>query len=152
MSTSKYFSSNWTEQCELYLYWRDSKQYARKCESIASILPVVSTIIATVCNPMQGRFPAWGLAVVMKWLQLSNARNMLMTVNIKLSIIVIDEIIPSTDDTCLLQSISPQNGLTEQNELYLYWRDSKQYARKCESIDTTGCFNYYCNRMPNSKA
>ena len=46
----------------------------------------------------------------MKWLQLGNARNMLMTVNIKLSIIVIAEIIPSTDDTCLLQSISPQNG------------------------------------------
>ena len=35
---------------------------------------------------------------------------MLMTVNIKLSIIVIAEIIPSTDDTCLHQSISPQNG------------------------------------------
>ena len=46
----------------------------------------------------------------MKWLQLGNARNMLMTVNIKLSIIVIAEIIPSTDDTCLHQSISPQNG------------------------------------------
>ena len=48
--------------------------------------------------------------IVMKWLQLGNARNMLMTVNIKLSIIVIAEIIPSTDDTCLHQSISPQNG------------------------------------------
>ena len=35
---------------------------------------------------------------------------MLMTVNIKLSIVVIAEIIPSTDDTCLHQSISPQNG------------------------------------------
>jgi len=34
------------------------------------------------------------MAVVMKWLQLGNARNMLMTVNIA-------EIIPSTDDTCL---------------------------------------------------
>ena len=33
----------------------------------------------------------------MKWLQLGNARNMLMTVNIKLSIIVIAEIILSTD-------------------------------------------------------
>ena len=47
------------------------------------------------------RFPAWGLAVVLKWLQLGNARNMLMTVNIKLSIIVIAEIIQSTDVTCL---------------------------------------------------
>ena len=67
-----------------------------------------------VCNEV-GRSGAknpnrLGLAVVMKWLQLSNARNMLMTVNIKLSIIVIAEIIPSTDDTCLHQSISPQNG------------------------------------------
>ena len=35
---------------------------------------------------------------------------MLMTVNIKLFIIVIAEIIPSTEDTCLHQSISPQNG------------------------------------------
>ena len=61
------------------------------------------------------RFPAWGLAVVMKWLQLGNARNMLMTVNIKLSIIVIAEIILSTDDTCLLQSVSPQNGPSKVN-------------------------------------
>ena len=50
MSTSKHFSSKWTEQSELYLDWRDSIQYARKRESIASILPVVSTIIA--CNRM----------------------------------------------------------------------------------------------------
>ena len=35
------------------------------------------------------QIPCMGLAVVMKWLQLGNARNMLMTVNIKLSIIVI---------------------------------------------------------------
>ena len=35
---------------------------------------------------------------------------MLMTVNIKVSIIVIAEITLSTDDTCLHQSISPQNG------------------------------------------
>ena len=47
-------------------------------------------------RPSPRRFSAWGLAVVMKWLQLGNARNMLMTVNIKLSIIVIAEIIPST--------------------------------------------------------
>ena len=51
----------------------------------------------------------------MKWLQLGNARNMPMTVNIKLSIIVIAEIIPSTDDTCLLQSIFPQNGPSKVN-------------------------------------
>ena len=50
MSTSKHFSSKWTEQSELYLDWMDSIQYARKYESIASILPVVSTIIATVCR------------------------------------------------------------------------------------------------------
>ena len=53
MSTSKHFSSKWTEQSELYLDWRDSKQYARKCESISSILPVVSTIIATVCRTVR---------------------------------------------------------------------------------------------------
>ena len=71
----------------------------------------------------------------MKWLQLGNARNMLMTVNIKLSIIVIAEIIPSTDDTCLHQSISPQNGpskvtntetvrpqITNVNPLLQYYR------------------------------
>ena len=43
----------------------------------------------------------------MKWLQLGNVRNMLMTVNIKLSIIefiVIAEIIPSTDDTYYLKA------------------------------------------------
>ena len=40
---------------------------------------------------------------------------MLMTVNIKLSIIIIAEIIPSTDATCLLQSISPQNGPSKVN-------------------------------------
>ena len=40
----------------------------------------------------------------MKWLQLGNARNMLMTVNTKVSIIVIAEIISSTDDTCLLHN------------------------------------------------
>ena len=54
---------------------------------------------------------------------------MLMTVNIKLSIIVIAEIIPSTDDTCLHQSISPQNGpskvrpqITNVNPLLQYYR------------------------------
>ena len=100
------------------------------------------------------RFPAWGLAVVMKWLPLGNARNMLMTVNIKLSIIVIAEIIPSTDDTC--QSISPQNGPSKVNCTWSDWRDSKQYARKSpmwiQCFNTTGCLNYYCNRMPNTKA
>ena len=48
-------------------------------------------------------------------LHLLYVRNMLMTINIKLSIIVIAEIIPSTDDTCLHQSISPQNGPSKVN-------------------------------------
>ena len=89
----------------------------------------------TTVRPSPRRFPAWGLAVVMKWLQLSNARNMPMTVNIKLSIIVIAEIIPSTDDTCLLQSISPQNGPSKVN---CTWTggipNSTPANHQCESI------------------
>ena len=57
---------------------------------------------------------------------------MLMTVNIKLSIIVIAEIIPSTDDTCLLQSISPQNGPSKVN---CTWTPNSTPANhQCESI------------------
>ena len=40
---------------------------------------------------------------------------MLMTVNIKVSIIAIAEITPSTYDTCLLQRISPENGPSKVN-------------------------------------
>ena len=60
---------------------------------------------------------------------------MLMTVNIKLSIIVIAEIIPSTDDTCLHQSISPQNGPSKVN---CTWTggipNSTSANHQCESI------------------
>ena len=58
-----------------------------------------------------------------------------MTVNIKLSIIVIAEIIPSTDDTCLHQSISPQNGPSKVN---CTWTggipNSTPANHQCESI------------------
>ena len=75
------------------------------------------------------------MAVVMKWLQLGNARNMLMTVNIKLSNIVTAEINPSSDDTCLHQSISPQNGPSKVN---CTWTggipNSTSANHQCESI------------------
>ena len=60
---------------------------------------------------------------------------MLMTVNIKLSISVIAEIIPSTGDTCILQSISPKNGPSKVNCTWTGGTPNSTPANhQCESI------------------
>ena len=73
--------------------------------------------------------------VVMKWLQHGNARNMLMTVSIKLSIIVIAEIIPSTDDVYFKAFL-----LKMDRAKYCTWTggipNSTPANHQCESISS----------------